>query len=104
MNEREEAVRADVFIFRSLANLDATIYDRVMTEMGMNLGLISEKNQAVILHQVYEGIVELAVRLGDSWDEALMLTRSTASQGSTDPDTQHAYDKLLRQTRHLYGA
>jgi hypothetical protein len=104
VQERDEAVRADILILRSLANLDATILDHAMLQNGMNLGLLSQKHQAVILWQQYEGIVALATRLGDSWDEALMLTRATASQGSGDPDTQVAYDKLMRDTAHLYGS
>lgn len=102
MEDRDAAVRADIIILRSLASLDATILDQAMIRTEMNLSLLSQKNQAVILHQLYEGVAQLAARLGDSWDEALMLTRSTAAQGSGDPDTQVAYDKLLRDTAHLY--
>lgn len=103
MNEREELVKADMLIFRSLASLDVSIHDVAMANMGLHDVVISQRRQAQILQQIYEGIVELAQRLGDAWEEALLLTRTTALQGSGDMNTQYAYEKFIRQTNHLFN-
>lgn len=104
MRDRDASVKADIIILRSLASLDVTILEAAMDRIGMNLGLFRQKEQAVIRFGLYEEIVGLAARLEDSWEEALMLTRATASQGSGDPDRQAAYTKLIGDTNHLFGA
>lgn len=104
MRDRDASVKADIIILRSLASLDATIMGAAMERMGMSLALFHQKEQAVIRLSLYEEIVALAARLEDSWEEALMLTRATASQGSGEPDRQAAYTKLIGDTNHLFGA
>lgn len=103
MDERNERVKADVLILRSLTELDGSNAEAGLVTVGISEVLINLKNRSANLRQIYQGVVELAVRLGDSWDEALMLTRGTAAQGSSNPDMQAAYEKLLRDTAHLYG-
>ena len=103
MRERDAAVKADIIILRSLATLDATILEATMNKVGMSLDLLHKREEATIRLGLYKEIVALATRLEDSWEEALMLTRATASQGSGDPDKQKAYARLIEDTNHLFG-
>lgn len=103
MNDREREVRADVLTFRSLAKLDASTREAAIERMGMNYALLTEKVQAEVLGQLYDGIEELAVRLGNRWEQALAETRDTIlAEGSLDTATQAAYDRLIAQTNHLF--
>ncbi len=103
MNEREGQIKADVLMFRSLASLDIGIHDLAMANLGLHDTLIAERRQAQILHEVYDGIVELAIRLDESWMEALTFSRETAEAGSEDSNTLYAFARFLRQTDHLFA-
>lgn len=103
MNEREELVKADMLTLRSLASLDISTRDLAMVTCGLHEVLIRERRQAQILHSLYDGIVELAIRLGDTWEDALMVARDDAVAGSEDTNIQRAYEKLLHQTEHLFS-
>ena len=102
MSEREEEIKADMLTFRSMASLDVSTRDVTMVQVGLHVVIIAERRQAQILHDIYDGIVKLAEREGNSWEETLRLIRSNIGEGAEDANMQRAYEKFMRQTDHLF--
>jgi hypothetical protein len=108
MNQREEAIRQDIYAFRTLAfsalsSLNEILFALAIAQKKASPALLNEKDQAAALYEMYEGVINLAERLGESWEEALAVTRESANEGSTDMAIHAACATLMRQTGHLFS-
>lgn len=99
----EQTIKGRIQILTSLATLNISILGKIMDEIGMDLGSLTEQNVEVHYLRLLEEVASLARREDqDGWQFGLLMVRTTAVfSGGGDPDKDAAYRRFMRMTNDL---
>ena len=99
----ETTIKARIQILSSLATLNISITGKLMDEIGMDLGSLTEQNVEIHYLHLLEEVASLARREDrDGWQFGLLMVRTIAVfDGGSDPDKSAAYRRFMRMTNAL---